>query len=213
MPAAFLCALWGLQGLPRNVALHGSFWQACPLPFYRCNMRIPFISLAAAGALALGGCTYGGLGLGYGSDPYYGGGYGYGSPSGSYYGSPYYNSGYYGGLGYGYSPYGWYNNYYYPGSGYYVYDQYRRPRQMTISERQYWLMRARAASGRTGTTATGTTATTATPTRTVRQRENWSGFRSRAATRSSTTTVSEDDTTTTSSRRRNRARTGLPAVS
>ena len=170
-------------------------------------MRIPFISLAAAGALALGGCTYGGLGLGYGSDAYYGDGYGYGygSPYGSYYGSPYYNSSYYGGLGYGYSPYGWYNNYYYPGTGYYVYDQYRRPRTMTISERQYWLMRARAASGRNGTTATTTNATTTTPTRTVRQRENWSGFRSRAATRSSARTVSEDTSVSSSPRQRRRS--------
>jgi hypothetical protein len=160
-------------------------------------MRIPFISLAAAGALALGGCSYGGLGLGYG-DPYYGGGYGYGSSyyGGGYgYGSPYYNSGY-GGYGYGYSPYGWYNNYYYPGSGYYVYDQYRRPRAMTISERQYWLLRARNATNRTGTTSATT----------VRQRENWSGFRNRQATRS-TTTVSEDTSTTSSSpRQRRRAR-------
>jgi hypothetical protein len=39
-------------------------------------MRIPYISLVAAGAMALGGCAYGGLGLGVGS--YYG--YGYGSP-------------------------------------------------------------------------------------------------------------------------------------
>jgi len=158
-------------------------------------MRIPFISLAAAGALALGGCTYGGLGLGMGYGDGYGG-YGYGSPYyGSYYGSPYYNSGYYGGLGYGYSPFGWYNNYYYPGTGYYVYDQYRRPRAMTISERQYWLMRARAAANRTGTTSTTT----------VRNRANWSGFRTRAATRS-TTTVSEDTSVSSTPRQRRRAR-------
>ena len=36
-------------------------------------MRIPFITLIAGGALALGGCAYGGLGYG---DPY--GNYGYG---------------------------------------------------------------------------------------------------------------------------------------
>ena len=69
---------------------------------------------------------------------------------------------------------------------------------MTISERQYWLLRARNASNRNGTTATNTT--------TVRQRENWSGFRNRQAARS-TTTVSEDTSTTSSSpRQRRRAR-------
>ena len=50
-------------------------------------MRIPYISLVAAGALALGGCAYDGLGLGLGyGSPYYGSGYGYGSP---YYGGSY----------------------------------------------------------------------------------------------------------------------------
>ena len=47
-------------------------------------MRIPFISLIAGSALALGGCAYGDLGMGLG----YGGGY---SPYGSY-GSPYYGT-------------------------------------------------------------------------------------------------------------------------
>ena len=68
-------------------------------------MRIPMISLMAAGALALGGCTdmygYNGLGVGVG----YGGGYGgYGGGYGSYgYGSPY--GGYYGSsYGYGQAP-------------------------------------------------------------------------------------------------------------
>ena len=122
-------------------------------------MRIPFISLAAAGALALGGCAYGdvGLGLGYGGygdygygySPYYGygnSGYGYG-PYGGYGAYP----GYYGGFGY---PFGWYDNFYYPGSGIYVYDSYRRPRTWTSRERNYWTRR--------------TTTTTTTP--------NWSGF-------------------------------------
>ena len=49
-------------------------------------MRIPFISLIACSALALGGCAYGDMGLGLG----YGGGYG---PYGSY-GSPYYGASY-----------------------------------------------------------------------------------------------------------------------
>src|SRR4029079_7896538 len=105
-------------------------------------MRIPYISLLAAGALSLGCCAYKGLGLalvygdpyysgyGYGSSSYYGG-YGYGSPYyGGYgrsglsigigYGSGYYGSPYYGGYGYGMPYYGWYDNYYYPGTGYYV---------------------------------------------------------------------------------------------
>ena len=77
-------------------------------------MRIPFITLIAGGALALGGCAYGdlGMGLGYGGgyspygygSSYYGSSYGYGSP---YYGSGYgYGSGYnqpnYGGMSFGF---------------------------------------------------------------------------------------------------------------
>ena len=158
-------------------------------------MRIPFISLVAAGALALGGCSYGGLGLGVGyGDPYYGG-YGYGSPYG--YGGSYYGSGYYGGSSYGYSPYGWYDNYYYPGSGYYVYDNNRHARVMTDRERAYWMARIRAARLSDGTTRSS---------RTVQNSENWSGFRNRAATRSSTEMSSDRSTTRTSVRSRNRDR-------
>jgi hypothetical protein len=142
-------------------------------------MRIPFIGLIAASSIALGGCAYGdlGFGLGYGSDygygygsPYYGG-YGYGSPYGGYYGgygsgygysSPYFGYGYsssrYGGFG---SPYfGWYDNYYYPGSGYYVYDNYRRPHRWSDRQRGYWTNRLRSS----GTTTTKVTS------------PNWSGF-------------------------------------
>ncbi|MES2137419.1 MAG: hypothetical protein V4502_10230, partial [Pseudomonadota bacterium] len=126
-------------------------------------MRIPFISLAGS-AIALGGCAYGGLGLGVG----YGNGY---SPYGYYgsgYGSPYYGAGYgygygspyHGGFGYG-SPYGWYDNYYYPGTGYYVYDTYRQPHLMTTAQRSYWLSRRQSP------------ASTVT-TRTVQP--NWSGL-------------------------------------
>jgi len=141
-------------------------------------MRIPYISLVAAGALALGGCAYGdlGLGLGYGS-PYYGGyggygSYGYGSPYyGSYYGSRYYGSGFGYGLGYGGfgSPYyGWYDNYYYPGTGYYVYDTYRRPHVMTTTQRQYWTSRSPVVRTRSTTTSV---------------RPNWSGFNRHATTK------------------------------
>jgi len=149
-------------------------------------MRIPYISLVAVGALALGGCAYDGLGMGYG-DPYYGGygygspygyGYGYGGPSisvgigtgyGGYYGSPYY-----GGYGYGSPYYGWYDNYYYPGTGYYVYDSYRRPFAMTTTQRQYWSTRSPAL--RTNTTTT------------TRVRPNWSGFDRHSMSTTTTTT-------------------------
>ena len=58
------------------------------IAFGRCEMRIPYVSLLAAGALALGGCAdYYGYGGGLGYNGYYGG-YGYGSP---YYGGGYYS--------------------------------------------------------------------------------------------------------------------------
>ena len=135
-------------------------------------MRIPMISLMAAGALALGGCTdmygYNGLGVGVGYGGY--GGYGYGSP---YYGASYgYPYGGYGGYGYGYgygSPYyGWYDDYYYPGTGYYVYDSYRRPHSMTPIQKAYWSKRSPALSTRSTTT-----------TSTTRVKPNWSAFSSR----------------------------------
>jgi hypothetical protein len=140
-------------------------------------MRIPFISLIAGGALALGGCAYGDLGLGLGTgyggygygSPYYGAsyGYGYGSP---YYGGYGYGSPYYGGLGSSY--YGWNNGYYYPGSGYYVYDSYRRPYAMTTTQRQYWSTRSPAL--RTSS-STATTRTAVKP--------NWSAFSQRRVDR------------------------------
>ncbi|HET8749882.1 MAG TPA: hypothetical protein VFM42_03990 [Sphingomicrobium sp.] len=120
-------------------------------------MRIPYISILAAGAVALGGCAYGGFG--------YGGGYGgYGGYGGSYIGVGY-SSGYYpyGGYGYGYPYYGWYDNFYYPGTGFYVYDVYRRPHRMTSSQRVYWSRRSPAL--RTSST--------------TRVRPNWSGFNHR----------------------------------
>jgi hypothetical protein len=100
-------------------------------------MRIPFVSLAAAGALTLGGCAYGDLGYGVG----YGGGYGYGAYNSPYYG---YADPYYGGYGAPY--YGWYNDYYYPGTGYYVYDTYRRPHMWNSQQRSYWTSRQTATS-------------------------------------------------------------------
>jgi hypothetical protein len=129
-------------------------------------MRIPYISLLAAGALSLGGCAYGGLGLGYGD-------YGYGySPYGYYggYGSPYYGGyydPYYGGFG-GVPYYGWYDNFYYPGSGIYVYDTFRRPHVMTSTQRVYWSRRSPALR--------------TTSVRTTTVRPNWSGFDRRTTT-------------------------------
>ena len=117
-------------------------------------MRIPYISLLAAGALSLGGCAdYYGYGGGYYGD------YGY---SGPYVGLGYssYYSPYYGGYGYGAPYYGWYDDFYYPGSGIYVYDSYRRPHVMTTTQRAYWTRRSPAL------TAGSTT----------RVRQNWSGF-------------------------------------
>lgn len=137
-----------------------------------------------AGSVALGGCAYGyggygsgfSLGVGYGSgyggyyDPYcgYGGGsygLGYGGYGGyDYYGFPYGGTGY-GSCGYGFgSPYfGWYDNYYYPGSGYYVYDRYRRPHVWSDTQKRYWTDRRNRAlsSGKVKEQAL---------------RENWSGF-------------------------------------
>jgi hypothetical protein len=91
-------------------------------------MRIPFITLIAGGALALGGCAYGDLGLGMGYGDSYGG-YGYGSPY-----------------------YGWYDNYYYPGTGMYVYDSYRRPRIWNDRQRNYWSSRIKTSGTRMATT-------------------------------------------------------------
>lgn len=88
------------------------------------RLRTPALILAAA--LGAAGCTDGygysgvsvGVGSGYYGDDYYGGGY-----YGSGYGSPYW---------------GWYNGFYYPGTGIYVYDQYRRPHRWNDYQRRYW---------------------------------------------------------------------------
>ena len=141
-------------------------------------MRARLALLVAAAGLSLSGCAYGDLGIGAGyGDPYgygygpYGGygtyaGYGYGSPYFGYgYGSPYLG-GYYG------SPYGWYDNYYYPGTGYYVYDSYRRPSVWTDTQRRYWTQRVQRYRSTSGTTTTAT-------------RPDWSGFSRRSDTRSS----------------------------
>ena len=113
-------------------------------------MRLSLISLAAGGALALGGCAYGygGYGYGYGYGDYgYGGYYDYGAP--------------YLGYGYGFDPFGWYGDYYYPGDGVYVYDSYRRPHVWNTEQQRYWSGRRTQWQSHSGRTWNGT---------------NWSGF-------------------------------------
>ena len=110
-------------------------------------MRIPYISMLAAGALALGGCAYGGYGLGYGG--YYGD-YGYG------YATPYY------GYGYGaYDPFGWYGDYYYPGTGVFVFDSSHHRHRWDRDQQRYWSSRRTQWESRSGHHWSG---------------ENWSGF-------------------------------------
>jgi len=88
-------------------------------------MKLRILAIGAASLIALTGCVddygYGGMDIGYGAPGYYGG---------------YYDDFYDGGYGVPY--YGWYGGYYYPGSGYYVYDRYRRPHRWNDSQRQYW---------------------------------------------------------------------------
>ena len=104
-------------------------------------MRLRLAAAALAATFSLSACAYGGgypgVSVGYGNYGGYGSGY-YDPYAGGY--SPYgYNNVGYGGYGgYG-SQYGWYDGYYYPGTGYYVYDQYRRPRVWSQSQRQYWV--------------------------------------------------------------------------
>jgi hypothetical protein len=85
-------------------------------------MRIPYISLLAAGALALGACAYGGYGGAYYGD------YGYGAP---YYG-----------YSYGaYDPFGWYGDYYYPGTGIFVFDSSHHRHRWDRDQERYWTSR------------------------------------------------------------------------
>ena len=152
-------------------------------------MRVPKLRLAvlaAVSGIALSGCAYDMYGdpYGYGG---YGGGYGGYSPYGySYprsgvsigvgYGggyNPYYSNYGYGGYGsyYGGSPFGWYDDFYYPGSGIYVYDSYRRPRVWSDTQRLYWS--DRNSSWRNNSRSTWTR---------DRSQQNWSGFDRHRAT-------------------------------
>ena len=119
------------------------------------------LGLAGLLGLATVACTdgygYSGVNVGYGTGGYYDDGYGYG------YADPYgggYGYGGYGG-GYGYAPsyFGWYNDFYYPGSGIYVYDQNRRRYRWNDTQRRYW----EAQRGRYA--------------RNPQVRENWNDFR------------------------------------
>jgi hypothetical protein len=125
-------------------------------------MRIPFISILAAGTLALGGCAYGdyGYGAGYGGYGSYYGDYGYGTPYSGY------------GYGYGgYDPFGWYGDYYYPGVGIYVFDRNRHRHVWNGDQQRYWSGRGlngraipagprRTRTGAASIIATATAATT-----------------------------------------------------
>lgn len=77
---------------------------------------------AFASILALGGCTegygYGGVNVGYGSGYYYDD-YPYGP----------------------YAPYGWYDDYYYPGNGYWLYDRGGARHRWSDRQRRYWEQR------------------------------------------------------------------------
>jgi hypothetical protein len=123
--------------------------------------RLRAAALALTAAAGLSACTtpygYSGVSLGVGNG-YYGssyGGYGYGYPDYGYgYGYP--------ASSYRYSPFGWYDDYYYPGTGFYVYDSYRRPHRWTDAQRRYWTVRREQAL-------------TTTTTRPIVS-QNWSGF-------------------------------------
>jgi hypothetical protein len=146
------------------------------------------VVLTAVAVVGLSACAtpygygpygYGGASVGAGNgyyDPYYGG-YGYGAGYPGYgYGAGYPGYGYgagYPGYGYAYAPYwGWYDNFYYPGTGFYVYDSYRRPHRWTDAHRRYWTVRRERAVS---------TSTTRQP---VVIRENWRDFdRSRVRAR------------------------------
>lgn len=114
--------------------------------------RFGLLSLIGGLAFGTAACTdgygYGGASLGYGSayyaDPYFAGGG--------------WDGGWGGGLAPGFGgPFGWHNNFYYPGTGVFVYDRYRRPFRWNDAQRRYW-------QARPGWNTPGA-------------RANWNGFR------------------------------------
>lgn len=97
--------------------------------------QVKIAGIAIVAALGLSACSdygygYGGVNMGYGA---------------SYYDDPYYAGG-----GFGNPYWGWYDNFYYPGTGYYVYDRYRRPHRWTDTHRRYWEGRRYAWRGAPG---------------------------------------------------------------
>ena len=136
--------------------------------------KLGVAALALIGGISLGGCAYdgyggyGGYGDGYGYAPYGGVslGVGYGGGYGDYYGGYGGYGGYYG------SPFGWYDDFYYPGTGIYVYDSYRRPHRWNDTQRRYWSQRSGGhhRDGGTWQRSSGTYRSTTTT------RPNWSGF-------------------------------------
>ena len=146
-------------------------------------MRVPKLRLAAlalVSGISLGGCAYDMYGDGYGGYGGSGGYGGFGYPQSSVsigvgYGGGYGYSPYYGGYGnyggyYGGSPFGWYDDFYYPGTGIYVYDSYRRPRVWNDTQRRYWTRHSRNWDNRNSGTWTRSSG------------QNWSGFNRQRAT-------------------------------
>jgi len=138
-------------------------------------MRVPRLGVAAlalVSGISLGGCAYdgygpyGGYGGGYGSYSGVSFGVGYGGGYGDYgYGDPYYGAGYGGYYG---SPFGWYDDFYYPGTGIYVYDSYRRPHSWNDRQRRYWTERSGSWQHHHDRNTSSQITTTTQP--------NWSGF-------------------------------------
>jgi hypothetical protein len=151
------------------------------------TLRFRNLAITLAAAVTLGGCTsyYGGYG-GYGSGGYGGLSVGIGTGGGYY--DPYYGG----------SPYwGWNDGYYYPGTGYYVYDTYRRPHRWSDSQQRYWSQRR---------AVTGTTSTM----RTTSARPNWSDFkRSRATVGTTAGTTTTTATKPNHSDRQERAQSRI----
>ncbi|MEA3040564.1 MAG: hypothetical protein QOC65_53, partial [Sphingomonadales bacterium] len=90
--------------------------------------RLRAVLVLLASSLGLGACAYDGYGYGRG----------YASVGYGGYCDPYYDDCYGGGGYYGDPWYGWYDGYYYPGFGFYIYDQYRRPYRWDDHHRRYW---------------------------------------------------------------------------
>lgn len=119
--------------------------------------RLGAACAVAMSAATLGACVddgYGGGGVAVGYAP------GYDGYHDGYYGA--YGDPYAGGAYPGY--YGWYGGFYYPGSGFYVYDLYRRPYRWNGDQRRYWGGQQRSYRASVGVAGS-------------RGSDNWAGFR------------------------------------